>query len=208
MQQKILVIDDDETIRETIGIMLERENFAPLYAADGKSGFEKALALKPQLLLVDLRLPEMSGVDVCRKLRSERVQTPIIILSAVGDEVDKVLLLAADDAGWTRSETDPGRIQLVDVLLAESGPGADARCHSQFRLGIRIVSEHENGRRSRRSSSSEARTRFHGATSLPYYSRRRLSLSVLTPCFTADPAALANQSRSNSAPVSSGSLNS
>jgi DNA-binding response OmpR family regulator len=99
MQQKILVIDDDETIRETIGIMLERENFTPLYAADGKSGFEKALALKPQLLLVDLRLPEMSGVDVCRKLRSERVQTPIIILSAIGDEVDKVLLLeiGADD---------------------------------------------------------------------------------------------------------------
>ncbi len=97
--QKILVIDDDENLRDTIGVMLERENFVPLLAADGKSGFEKALMLKPHLLLVDLRLPGMSGIEVCKQLRADRVQTPIIILSAVGDEVDKVLLLeiGADD---------------------------------------------------------------------------------------------------------------
>lgn len=97
--QKILVIDDDETIRETIGVMLEREGFSPILAGDGKSGFEKALTLKPQLLLVDLRLPGMSGVEVCKQLRADRIPTPIIVLSAVGDEVDKVLLLeiGADD---------------------------------------------------------------------------------------------------------------
>ncbi len=97
--QKILVIDDDESLRDTIGVMLERENFLPILAGDGKSGFEKAVTLKPQLLLVDLRLPGMSGVEVCKQLRADRVQTPIIILSAIGDEVDKVLLLevGADD---------------------------------------------------------------------------------------------------------------
>jgi DNA-binding response OmpR family regulator len=97
--QKILVIDDDESLRDTIGVMLEREGFTPILAGDGKSGFEKALTLKPQLMLVDLRLPGMSGVEVCKQLRADRVQTPIIILSAVGDEVDKVLLLeiGADD---------------------------------------------------------------------------------------------------------------
>ncbi len=97
--QKILVIDDDESLRETIGILLERENFAPIFASDGKSGLEKAIMLKPQLLLVDLRLPEMSGVELCKQLRADRVQTPIIVLSAIGDEVDKVLLLeiGADD---------------------------------------------------------------------------------------------------------------
>jgi DNA-binding response OmpR family regulator len=97
--QKILVIDDDESLRETIGVMLERENFIPLFAADGKSGFEKALTLKPQLLLVDLRLPGMSGTELCRQLRADRIQTPIIVLSAIGEEVDKVLLLemGADD---------------------------------------------------------------------------------------------------------------
>ncbi len=97
--QKILVIDDDDCIRDTIGVMLERESYIPLYAADGKSGYEKALALKPNLLLVDLRLPAMSGLDVCRQLRKANVQTPIIVLSAICDEIDKVLLLeiGADD---------------------------------------------------------------------------------------------------------------
>jgi DNA-binding response OmpR family regulator len=97
--QKILVIDDDECIRDTIGVMLQRESYLPLYAADGKSGYEKALALKPNLLLVDLRLPAMSGLDVCRQLRKANIQTPIIVLSAMGDEIDKVLLLeiGADD---------------------------------------------------------------------------------------------------------------
>ncbi|MFZ1009161.1 MAG: response regulator transcription factor [Candidatus Sulfotelmatobacter sp.] len=97
--QKILVIDDDECIRNTIGVMLERESYMPLYAADGRSGYEKALAHRPNLLLVDLRLPAMSGLDVCRELRKANVQTPIIVLSAIGDEIDKVLLLeiGADD---------------------------------------------------------------------------------------------------------------
>jgi DNA-binding response OmpR family regulator len=97
--QKILVIDDDECIRDTIGVMLERESYIPLYAGDGKSGYEKALALRPNLLLVDLRLPTMSGLDVCRQLRKANVQTPIIVLSAIADEIEKVLLLeiGADD---------------------------------------------------------------------------------------------------------------
>jgi DNA-binding response OmpR family regulator len=97
--QKILVSDDDESLRETIGVMLERENFIPILAADGKTGFEKALSLKPNLLLVDLRLPGMTGVEVCKQLRADKIQTPIIVLSAIGEEVDKVLLLeiGADD---------------------------------------------------------------------------------------------------------------
>jgi DNA-binding response OmpR family regulator len=97
--QKILVIDDDESLRETIGVLLESENFIPLFAADGKTGLEKALTLKPNLVLVDLRLPNMSGMELCRQLRADRVQTPIIVLSAIGDEVDKVLLfeVGADD---------------------------------------------------------------------------------------------------------------
>ena len=97
--QTILVIDDDENLRDTIGVLLERENFVPILAADGKTGFDKALTLKPHLVLVDLRLPGMSGAEVCKQLRADRIQTPIIVLSAVGEEIDKVLLLemGADD---------------------------------------------------------------------------------------------------------------
>ena len=97
--QTILVIDDDENLRDTIGLMLETEGFRPILVGDGKTGLNEALSSKLSLILVDLRLPQMSGVDVCRRLRSSGVRTPLIVLSAIGDEVDKVLLLeiGADD---------------------------------------------------------------------------------------------------------------
>ncbi len=97
--QKILVVDDDTELRETVSILLEREGFLPIQAVDGELGLEKALSVKPTLMLVDLRLPGLSGIELCKQIRAQRLTTPIIILSAVRDEVDKVLLLeiGADD---------------------------------------------------------------------------------------------------------------
>jgi DNA-binding response OmpR family regulator len=97
--ETILVVDDDEGLRDTIGMMLEREKFIPVFASDGNSGLDKAFTVKPRLLLVDLRLPGLSGAEICQKLRAERIRTPIIVLSAAGEEIDKVLLLemGADD---------------------------------------------------------------------------------------------------------------
>ena len=79
--------------------MLEQEGYRPLLAADGKAGYERAIIAKPDLILVDLRLPGMSGIEISKQLRAGNVNTPIIVLSAVGEEVDKVLLLeiGADD---------------------------------------------------------------------------------------------------------------
>jgi DNA-binding response OmpR family regulator len=95
----ILVIDDDESLRDTIGIMLEQEGFTPVLVSDGNAGYERALSLKPDLMIVDLRLPGMSGIEICKQVRAANIKTPIIVLSAVGEEVDKVLLLeiGADD---------------------------------------------------------------------------------------------------------------
>ncbi len=97
--QTILVIDDDDSLRDTIQVMLEQEEFKVVCAANGREGYERALTLKPDLLLVDLRLPGMTGTEICKRLREERIRTPIIVLSALGDEIDKVLLLeiGADD---------------------------------------------------------------------------------------------------------------
>jgi DNA-binding response OmpR family regulator len=97
--QKILIVDDDAELRETVSILLERERFVPIQAVDGQTGLEKALSARPNLVLVDLRLPGMSGIELCKQLRASRFTTPIIVLSAVGEEVDKVLLLeiGADD---------------------------------------------------------------------------------------------------------------
>jgi DNA-binding response OmpR family regulator len=97
--QTILVIDDDENLRDTVSLMLEKEGYRPVLAGDGRAGFEQALMLHPDLVLVDLRLPGMTGVEICKQLRGSNVTTPIIVLSAVGEEIDKVLLLeiGADD---------------------------------------------------------------------------------------------------------------
>ncbi len=97
--QRILVIDDDENVRDTIAVMLEQEGFRMYQAADGQSGLEAALKHKPDLILVDLRLPGLPGVEICKRLRAARMKSAIIVLSALGDEVDKVLLLeiGADD---------------------------------------------------------------------------------------------------------------
>src|SRR6266436_4935630 len=97
--QTVLVIDDDSNVRDTIGLLLEKEGFRPVLAEDGKIGLKQALTLKPALIVVDLRMPGLSGVEVCRQVRAAGMKTPLIVLSAIGDEVDKVLLLeiGADD---------------------------------------------------------------------------------------------------------------
>jgi len=130
----ILVIDDDENLRDTISLLLENEGFRATTAADGTAGFEEAIHTRPDLVLVDLRMPGMSGVEVCKQLRAAGTRTPIIVLSAVGDEIDKVLLLeiGADDyvvkpfgtrellarirAVLRRSSPGPGRVvRFADV---------------------------------------------------------------------------------------------
>ena len=97
--QTVLVIDDDASLRDTIGLMLETEGFRPVLAEDGTAGLKQALALKPDLILVDLRMPGLSGIEVCKQVRAAGMKTPLMVLSAIGDEMDKVLLLeiGADD---------------------------------------------------------------------------------------------------------------
>jgi len=97
--QTVLVIDDDNNLRDTVGVMLEREGFRPVLVGDGRTGFEQALALQPELILVDSKMPGLSGVEVCKQLRARGMKTPLIVLSAASEEMDKVELLdiGADD---------------------------------------------------------------------------------------------------------------
>jgi len=97
--QTVLVIDDDACVRDTIGIMLEQEGFRAALASDGTDGVKQAIQLKPCVILVDLRMPGLNGIEVCRQLRSNGMKTPLIVLSAVSGETEKVELLeiGADD---------------------------------------------------------------------------------------------------------------
>ncbi len=98
MARTILVVEDDPTLRETLSEALETEGFRVVSAADGRSALERFRADAPDLVLLDVMLPELSGVEVCRIIRAES-GVPIVMLTAKNAEVDKVvgLELGADD---------------------------------------------------------------------------------------------------------------
>jgi DNA-binding response OmpR family regulator len=98
MPRTILVVDDEPTLRETLVDALEADGFRVIAAADGRAALERFRADKPDLVLLDLMLPEMSGIEVCRIIRRES-DVPIVMLTAKDSELDKVvgLELGADD---------------------------------------------------------------------------------------------------------------
>lgn len=96
---RILIIDADECVRETLTIMLEKEKYVPLVACDAEAGCEMALAHAPALIIADFSLPGTNGIELCKRLTFSSCPAPMIVLSAIGDELEKVLFLeiGADD---------------------------------------------------------------------------------------------------------------
>jgi DNA-binding response OmpR family regulator len=98
MPQTILVVEDEDTLRETLVYQLEQDGYRVVAAADGGAALTQFRATKPDLVLLDLMLPELSGMEVARILRRES-NVPILMLTARGSEIDKVvgLEVGADD---------------------------------------------------------------------------------------------------------------
>lgn len=96
---KILVVDDESSIVTLLQFNIEKAGFDVVTAEDGRTGYELALTEKPDLIVLDLMLPEMDGIEVCKQLRQDKVETPILMLTAKDDELDKIigLELGADD---------------------------------------------------------------------------------------------------------------
>ncbi len=125
----ILVVDDEQSYRDALRVALEREGFRVDVAADGVEALERFESSRPSLVLLDLMLPKMSGVDVCRELRS-RSQVPIIMVTARNAEIDAVvgLEIGADDY-----VTKPFRLRELVARVraalrrgrADEGPVAD-----------------------------------------------------------------------------------
>lgn len=95
----VLAVDDEEAIIDLLKFHIEKDGYRFISANDGESGFETALATRPDIILLDVMLPKMDGFVVCQKLRQEKVNAPIIMVSARGEEIDKILGLeiGADD---------------------------------------------------------------------------------------------------------------
>ncbi|GER81968.1 DNA-binding response regulator [Thermogemmatispora aurantia] len=100
-REKILVVDDEEVLVEAIAYSLEQEGYQVLTALDGRAALELARRERPQLIILDIMLPEIDGLEVCRQLRREpaTATTPIMLLTARGEEIDRVvgLEVGADD---------------------------------------------------------------------------------------------------------------
>jgi two-component system response regulator RegX3 len=95
---RVLVIEDEESFRDALQFMLSREGFDVVLAADGAEGIKQFDAKNPDIVLLDLMLPEVSGTEVCKYIRTKS-NTPVIMLTAKDTEIDKVvgLELGADD---------------------------------------------------------------------------------------------------------------
>jgi two-component system, OmpR family, response regulator ResD len=95
---RVLVVDDDRTVAEVVGRYLERAGHEVALVHDGPAALEHAAARQPDLVVLDVMLPGIDGIEVCRRLR-ERSDVPVVMLTALGAEVDRVLGLevGADD---------------------------------------------------------------------------------------------------------------
>jgi len=97
--KKILIIEDEQDLVKGLKINLSDEGYEVDWAGDGREGLRKALDNLPDLILLDIMLPEMDGFEVCRRLRQKNTGIPVIMLTAKGAEIDKVvgLEIGADD---------------------------------------------------------------------------------------------------------------
>lgn len=124
---RVLVIEDDPAILRGLADSLRFESYEVQTAGDGESGYALLQTSQPDLVILDLMLPKMSGYDVCRKARSNGITIPILMLTARGEEMDRVagLDLGADDY-VTKPFSLPELLARVRALLRRSQAVADA----------------------------------------------------------------------------------
>ncbi len=93
IENKIVIVDDEENIRELVGDLLESENFKVIKCADTDEGYKRILKSKPDLVILDVKMPQIGGIELCRLLR-ENIETkniPVIMLTVESTETDKVI---------------------------------------------------------------------------------------------------------------------
>ncbi len=129
---KVLIVEDDQKISRFLELELQHEGYETDAAADGREGLGKVNAIKYDIVLLDLMLPELSGIEVCRRMRNAENHTPVIMLTAKDDVSDKVTGL---DSGADDYVTKPFAIEelLARIRVAvsrthrkEQSPGLEA----------------------------------------------------------------------------------
>ncbi|MEV4509569.1 response regulator transcription factor [Dactylosporangium sp. NPDC049525] len=122
MGQRVLVVDDDPTVSDVVRRYLEREGFTVELAGDGQQALDAYGADRPDLVVLDLMLPGIDGLEVCRRLREQDRALPVIMLTALGEESDRVLGLEIGADDYITKPFSPRELVLrVQSVLRRSG---------------------------------------------------------------------------------------
>ena len=123
-----LVVDDDSTVADVVGAYLERAGFEVHRAADGVTALALAESATPDVVVLDLMLPGIGGLEVCRRLRLEHPRMPVVMLTALGEEADRILGLEVGADDYVTKPFSPRelvlRVQAIVRRVAEGGNGA------------------------------------------------------------------------------------
>lgn len=149
MKSKILIVEDEPAMVAGLRDNFEYEGYEVISAGDGVTGLERALTDSPDLVVLDVMMPRMSGLDVCKQLKAKRPAVPIIMLTARGQEIDKVvgLELGADDY-VTKPFSIRELMARVKAVLRRSGtsaPAPDIYRFSDVEVNIRSNEVRRNG---------------------------------------------------------------
>lgn len=138
--KRILIIEDDRAILRGLKDNLEYDKYEVLTATDGEQGYCLIQEKKPDLIILDLMLPKMSGYELCRKVREEGLNTPILMLTARGEEVDRVLGLdlGADDY-VTKPFSVPELLARVRAILRRVQQSKKGPLPNELRFGKVVI---------------------------------------------------------------------
>jgi DNA-binding response OmpR family regulator len=137
MNARVLVVDDDLTIAEVVGDYLRDAGLETRHAADGQSALSLAQEWPPDLVVLDLMLPGIDGLEVCRRLRATQRQQslPVIMLTALGGEADRVLGLETGADDYVTKPFSPRELALRVQAVLRRAAAADAVPLESFRAG-------------------------------------------------------------------------
>jgi DNA-binding response OmpR family regulator len=125
MGQRVLVVDDDPTVSDVVRRYLEREGFSVELVGDGQQALDAYAAERPDLVVLDLMLPGIDGLEVCRRLREQDRTLPVIMLTALGEESDRVLGLEIGADDYVTKPFSPRELVLrVQSVLRRTLPAA------------------------------------------------------------------------------------
>jgi DNA-binding response OmpR family regulator len=120
--ERVLVVDDDATVSDVVRRYLERAGFAVMLAGDGHAALSAFRERRPDLVVLDLMLPGIDGLEVCRRMRAESSDLPVVMLTALGEEADRVLGLELGADDYVTKPFSPRELVLrVQSVLRRTG---------------------------------------------------------------------------------------